>query len=46
MAGSAKDTVEEEALKRFDSSFRYLASFNTLVEELGHLSEDTVFLNQ
>ena len=24
MAGSAEDTVEEEALRRFDSSFRYL----------------------
>ena len=24
MSGSAKDTVEEEALRRFDSSFRYL----------------------
>ena len=24
MAGSAEDTVEEEALGRFDSSFRYL----------------------
>ena len=24
MAGRAKDTVKEEALKRFDSNFRYL----------------------
>ena len=24
MSGSAKDTVEKEALRRFDSSFRYL----------------------
>ena len=31
MAGSAEDTVEEEALRRFDSSFRYLQG-----KALGH----------
>ena len=49
MAGSAKDTVEEEALRRFDSIFRREGSWplSTLwVEKLGHLSGDTVFRYQ
>ena len=46
MAGSAK-ALEEEALGRFDSSFRREGSWPLLTpreEELGHIGGDTVFL--
>ena len=52
MYGSAKDTVEEEDLRRLDSSFIYLNRkaldplLTLRVKELGHLSGDTVFLYQ
>ena len=48
MAGCAK-ALEEEALRRFDSSFRREGFWPLLIpreEELGHLCKDTVFLYQ